>query len=101
MRFVRTAAIVTALMALFNFPSGFTADSSDMPSWLAWAGTVVGVAGFAAAIALIRRADWGRQAVVAVGALNVAGGIIQLARSRGNGIVGLVLGGAAIILCLV
>ena len=48
MRFVRTAAVVTALMALLNVPAGPTTDSSDMPRWLAWAGTVVGIAGFVA-----------------------------------------------------
>ena len=52
-------------------------------------------------IALIRRLEWGRQAVIAVGALNVAGGIFRLAGSHGDGAVGLVLGGAAVILCLV
>jgi hypothetical protein len=100
MRFVRTAAVVTILMALPNALAGPTASSSDMPRWLAWAGTVVGIAGFVAAIALIRRADWGRQAVIAVGALNVAGGIFRLAGGHGDGVVGLVLGGIAAALCL-
>jgi hypothetical protein len=100
MNSIRWAAVLTIVMALLNIPSGPTASSSDMPRWVAWMGTSIGVIGLVAAIAAFRRAPWARSGIVAVGLLNAAGGIAALAAGWAGGPLGLVLGLAAVGLAL-
>jgi hypothetical protein len=95
-RHTRTIAIAaTAVMALLNLPTGLAAGPSDLPSALAWAFTIVGIAGVVATVALARRTAWGRDGIVLVGVLNAIGGVAALAVGNAAGIVGLVLGAAA------
>ena len=91
MKAIRWAAVAaTALMSLLNLPAGFD-NGLDMPTWLAWVGTVLGAAGLVAAFGLARRLPWGRPAVLAVGAVNLAGAIAALAGAWAGGAIGLVL----------
>ena len=98
MRTVRWAAVPTLLMAVLNVGAG--PGSTDMPALVAWGGTVVGLAGLVAGISLLRRASWAPAAVIAIGALNVAGGILALVQDYEGAVVGLVLGAAAVALAL-
>jgi hypothetical protein len=92
MRIIRwAAAAVTVLMSLMNLPIVFEAGSQKIPTAIAWAITVLGVVGIAAAIGLIRRARWGRPAVLAVGALNAVGAVIALINDSEGAVIGLVV----------
>lgn len=70
-----TAVAFTALFALMNL--GVAPDSSQADG-LRILGVVLGVAGVAAAVGLATSRTWGRTAVVAVGALNVAAATVGL-----------------------
>jgi hypothetical protein len=97
MRTARWAAIPTLLMAVFNIGAG--PGSTDTPAALAWGATVLGLIGLVAGISLLRRASWARTAVIVIGALNVAGGVLALVQDYPGAVVGLVLGAAAVALC--
>lgn len=95
---IRWAAVAaTALMSLMNLPVAFDADP-DIATPLAWSATVLGVLGLAAAAGLLRRASWGRPAVLAVGALNLLGAVVAVGNGWEGGVIGLVL--SALILAL-
>jgi hypothetical protein len=98
---VRWAAAPTLLMAVLNVGAGPGTDPKDMPRALAWGATVLGLVGLIAAISLLRRVSWARTAVIVVGALNVAGGILGLVQGYDGAVVGVVLGLAALTLALV
>lgn len=100
MRITRWAAVPTLLMALLNVPAGPGSDPSDVPTGVAWAATVLGLAGLVAGIALLRKVDWARPAVIALGAINAAGGVAALILGWSGGAVGLVLGLAAVALAV-
>jgi hypothetical protein len=88
---IRWAAVAaTALMSLMNIPIAFDADLA-IPTPLAWSATVLGVLGLVAAAGLLRRASWGRPAVLAVGALNLAGAVLAIAEGTEGGVIGLVV----------
>jgi peptidoglycan/LPS O-acetylase OafA/YrhL len=91
------AAAVTLLMALANLPVAFTADDTIMSEPLRWLATFLGILGLGAAVALLRRVPWAPQAVVVVGVLNAVAGGYALATDNENGVVGIVLGGIAVI----
>jgi len=96
MKHIRWAAVaVTALFALMNLGA---AVDSELAGWLRGVGAVVALAGIVAAVALARNADWGRPAVIAVGVLNVAGGIAALVSDESAGAVGIVVGALAVVL---
>lgn len=97
----RWAALPTLLMALLNTPAGPTADPSDMPRTVAWVGTALGLAGLVAGIALLRRIPWARRAVVALGLVNAAAGVVAVAAGWAGGPIGIVLGLAAVALAFV
>lgn len=84
------AAAVTALMSLMNIPVAFDRDV-DIPTAVAWAATVVGVLGLVAAAGLLRRASWGRPAVLAIGAVNLVGAVVALANEWEGAVIGLVV----------
>ena len=91
---IRWTVVPLALMSLANVPAAFTSTSGeDGPKGSAWPATIVGIAGLVAVVSLVRRLSWGRPLAVAIGALNVAGGVWALAAGYGNGVVGVVLGG--------
>lgn len=97
----RWAAAPTILMALANVPAGFQPDQFDLPKGLLWFFTAVGVAGLVAAVALVVRHAAGPLAVAAVGAVNIISGLAVLADGDASGVVGLVLGLAAVALLVV
>jgi|1186.fasta_scaffold339061_2 hypothetical protein len=101
MNSIRWAAVLTIVMAVLNIPAGFTSDSSDMPTAVAWIGTVVGVIGLVTAVAVFRHAAWARSGIIAVGLLNIAGGVAAMAAGWAGGPVGLVLGAGAVGLAFV
>lgn len=92
-----TALVATGLMALANIPIAFTADDADVPEWLQWPATVVGVLGMVAFVALLMRLSWAVPFALAVGVLNIIGAIVVLADGDSNGVVGLVLGAVAVL----
>jgi hypothetical protein len=82
------AASVTILMSLMNLPFAF-ADGVSPP--IGWLVTLLGVAGLAAAFALLHKASWASWAVTAVGVLNLAGAVLALTLNRDGAVVGLVV----------
>jgi hypothetical protein len=96
-RTARTAAItITAVTALFNLPTALTAGPSQLPTALAWLFTAFGAAGVFVLVAMTRRALWARDAVVAVGTLNVVGGVAAIIAGNMVGLAAVVLGVAAV-----
>ena len=97
MRTARWAAIPTLLMAVLNVGAG--PGSTATPAAVAWGATVLGMFGLVAGISLLRRVSWARDAVIVIGALNVAGGVLALVQDYQGAGFGLVLGAAAVALC--
>lgn len=96
MKLIRWAAVaVTALFALMNLGAAL---DPEQEGWVRAVGAPLALAGVVAAVGLARDAGWGRPAVIAVGALNVAGGIAALVADEPGGAVGIVVGGLAVIL---
>ena len=89
------AATTTLLMALANLPSAFAASDEDVPSWLQWPATVVGLLGLAAFVVLLKRLERAPLMVLGVGLVNVAAAVVVLADGNSSGALGLVLGGVA------
>jgi hypothetical protein len=90
MKILRIAtAAVTILMSLLNLPFAFADGVSPPVGWLV---TLLGVAGIAAAVALLAKASWAAWAVTAVGVANLAGAVLALATDRDGAVVGIVLG---------
>ena len=96
MKIARWAAVPTLLMALLNVPAGLASSDSDVPAGVAWAASVLGLAGLIAGIALLRRVSWSVPAVAAVGALNLLGAIAAMVEGWEGGPIGLVLSVIAI-----
>lgn len=95
MRTIRyAAAIATIVMSLLNLPIALDDGGSGIPTPLAWLVSVLGVAGIAAAVGLLRSATWATVAVIAVGALNLAGAFVALASDWDGAVIGLVLSAA-------
>lgn len=90
-RTVRYAAAATVLMSLMNLPFAFEDGGTDIPAPMAWLVTLLGVAGLAAAIALLRKASWGPWAVTAIGAVNLVGAVVALVGNRDGALFGLTL----------
>jgi hypothetical protein len=90
-----SAVLVTALFALMNL--GVTLDP-DASTIVRIGAGVLALAGVLAATGLARATSWGRPAVIAVGALNVAGGIAALVTDEPGAGVGIVVGGLAVLL---
>jgi hypothetical protein len=92
MRTLRIAtAVATILMSLLNLPFAFDDGGQRLPAALAWLITLLGVAGLVAAVALLRRAAWATPAVIAVGLLNLAGGIVALVQGQEGAVIGTTL----------
>jgi len=101
MRFVRwAAAAVTILMSLMNLPFAVDDGGSNFPQALNWSITLLGVLGIVAAIGLLRRAAWARPAVLAIGAVNLAGAIAGLIFGLEGAIIGLVVSSLIVVLGL-
>lgn len=97
----RWAAAPAILMGLANVPAPFQAEEFDLPTGVLWFFCLVGVAGLAGAVALLRRHPVGPPATLIVAAINAVGSVIVLIQGDGAGVVGLVLGLAAVALLLV
>ena len=92
MKAIRWAAVAaTVLISLMNVPVVLEGDTDKVPTAVAWLALLVGIAGFVAAVGLARRLSWGRPAVLAIGAVNLAGAVVALARSWDGATVGLVV----------
>ena len=95
MKIVRwAAAAVTALMCLMNFGAVFEASSAPV----AVVDAVLCAAGIVASVGLLRRASWGRPAVLVVGALNLVGGVIALVTEVEGAPIGIAVSGIALVL---
>lgn len=97
MRRARWAAIPTLLMAALNVGAG--PSSTDTPAAIAWGATALGLAGLVAGTFLLRGADWARPAVLAIGVINILGGVLAIVQDYEGAGVGIVLGVAAVGLC--
>jgi predicted ferric reductase len=96
MRIIRWAAFaVTVLFALMNLGA---AIDPDQHTWLRVAGAVLAIAGAAAATGIALNRTWGRPAVIAVGALNVAASLVALVNDEEGFVIGLVVGGLGVLL---
>ncbi len=92
-----TALVSTLLMALANLPSAFAASDDDVPPWLQWPATVLGVLGLVAFVVLLTRVDRAPSVVLGVGVANVATSVAVMAAGNSSGVLGLVLGGLAVL----
>jgi hypothetical protein len=102
MKFVRYLAVAaTALMSLMNLPIAFDDGGAGIPRPLAWAITLLGVAGLVVAVALARRVSWAAPAAVAVGALNLAGAVAALVQKSDGAMIGLIVSTTMTVLAVV
>jgi len=96
MRIVKWAAVaVTVLFVLMNL--GAAVDATQ-DGWVRVAGGVLAAAGIVAAAGLASTRPWGRAAVIAVGAGNVAAAVVGLFTGHEGSVIGLVVGGLAVLL---
>ena len=97
MKTIRYGAVaVTLLMSVMDLPAAF--DDSNVPRGAGVAATCVGVAGLVVAVALLRRLAWAPTAVVIVGAVNLVGGLVAIAKGWQGGPIGTALSLAIIAL---
>lgn len=90
MKVVRyVAAAATALMSLMNLPIAFDDGGAGLPGPVAWLISLLGVIGLVVAVALCTRATWAPTAALAVGVLNLIGGIWAVATGSDGGFIGL------------
>jgi hypothetical protein len=94
------AAAVTILMSLLNLPFVVTDGDSDFPMAVNVAISLLGVVGIVSAIGLLRKAGWGRPAVLVIGAINLAGAIAALITGMDGAFIGLVLSSLIVVLGL-
>ena len=94
------AAAVTILMSLMNLPFVVTDGDSDFPLALNAAISLLGVVGIVSAIGLLRKAGWGRPAVLAIGAINLAGAIAAVVTGMDGAFIGLVVSSLIVVLGL-
>jgi len=90
------AAVATVLMSLMNLPLAF--DRGETPGAVAWAATVAGALGLVAAAGLLLRTSWGRPAVLAIGAVDLAGAVAALAAGWEGAVIGLVVSTLIVVL---
>src|SRR3954447_25963007 len=96
MKIIRWAAVaVTALFVLMNV--GAVIDPVP-PAWVRVVGAVLAVAGLVAGLGLTLNQPWGWAAVVTVGALNCLGAVSALLFGGDGFVIGLVVGGLAVLL---
>jgi hypothetical protein len=90
MKIVRYLAVAaTALMSLMNLPIAVDDGGTGIPAPLAWAVTLLGVAGLVVAVALARDVSWAGPAAIAVGLANVAGAVAALVQQSDGAVIGL------------
>ena len=94
------AAAVTILMSLMNLPFVVTDGGSEFPLALNAAISLLGVVGIVSAIGLLRKAAWGRPAVLAIGAINLAAAIAGIVTGMDGAFIGLVVSSLIIVLGL-
>lgn len=99
MRVVRwAAAAATILMSLMNLPFIVTDGGAGFPLALNAVISLLGVVGVVSAIALLRGAPWGRPAVLAVGAINLAAAVAGLITGMEGSVIGLSVSSAIVVL---
>jgi hypothetical protein len=94
------AAAFTILMSLMNLPFIVTDGGSDFPVALNAAISLLGVLGIVSAIGLLRRASWGRPAVLAIGVINLAAAVAALIAAVEGAVVGLTVSSLIVVLGL-
>jgi hypothetical protein len=87
-------------MSLMNLPFAVDDGGANFPQALNWSISLLGVLGIVAAIGLLRRAPWARPAVLAIGAVNLAGAIAGLIIGLEGAIIGLVVSSLIVVLGL-
>jgi hypothetical protein len=87
-RYVAIAS--TVVMSLLDLPAAVS--DTDMPRAVEVVGTIVGAVGLVVAVAMLRRRPWAPAAVIALGVLNIAGGVAAVAAEWEGGPIGIVLG---------
>ena len=87
-RYVAIAA--TVVMSILDLPAAVS--DTDMPPAVEVVATIVGVGGLVVAVAMVRRRAWAPAAVIALGVLNIAGGVAAVAAGWQGGPIGIVLG---------
>ena len=85
------AAAATLLMGLMNLPFVVDDGGNDFPIALNAVISIVGALGIAAAVALVRRVPEARAAVIALGAVNLAGAVWGLTANLEGAVIGLVV----------
>jgi hypothetical protein len=101
MKIVRYLAVAaTALMSLMNLPIAFDDGGAGIPTPLAWAVTLLGVAGLVVAVALARGASWAAPAAIAVGLANLAGAVAALIQQSDGAVIGLVVSATMTVLAI-
>jgi hypothetical protein len=96
MKIIRWAAFaVTVLFALMNLGA---AIDPDQDTWVRIVGAVLAVGGAAAATGLALNRSWGRPAVIAVGAMNVAASLVAMLSDQEGFATGIVVGGLGVLL---
>ena len=96
MQIIKWAAVaVTALFALMNV--GAVAES-ELDASLRAGAAVLAVIGAVAAFGLATDRSWGRVAVVAAGALNVAAAALAMVADEPGAVIGIVVGGVGVVL---
>jgi hypothetical protein len=101
MKIVRYLAVAaTALMSLMNLPIAFDDGGAGIPRPLAWAVTLLGVAGLVVAVALARGMSWAAPAAVAVGLANIAGAVAALVQRSDGAVIGLVVSATMTVLAI-
>lgn len=89
MKVVRyVAAAATALMSLMNLPIAVDDGGAGLAAPVAWLVSLLGVVGLVVAVFMVTRAGWAPAAALAVGLLNLAGGIWALTAGWDGGLVG-------------
>ena len=96
MQILKWAAVaVTALFALMNLGAVL---EPDVGTGFRIAAAALGLAGVVATVGLGASRAWGRSAVIAVGALNVAAAVVGLVADEPGAVIGIVVGGLAVVL---
>lgn len=94
------AAAATILMSLMNLPFVVTDGGSDFPLAVNAAISLLGVLGIVSAIGLLCKTAWGRPAVLAIGAINLAGAIAAVITGTDGAFIGLVVSSLIVVLGL-
>ena len=95
------AAAATALMSLMNLPFALDDGGAGLPAPVAWLISLLGVIGLVVAVALCTRTAWAPTAALAVGVVNLIGGVWAVATGATGGAIGLTVSLVGVLLAFV